>query len=122
MLDTQKRQMIQDFAQNIKQSGLSMEQYFQFTGLTAEKLMEQVEPNAKKRIESRLVLEGVVKAENIEASEEDFNKELERMAENYHMELDKIKEMLDDNAKKQIMEDLAIKKAVEFVVENAKEA
>ena len=122
MLDTQKRQMIQDFAQNIQQSGLSMEQYFQFTGLTAEKLMEQVEPNAKKRIESRLVLEGVVKAENIEASEEDFNKELERMAENYHMELDKIKEMMDDNSKKQIMEDLAIQKAVEFVVENAKEA
>lgn len=122
MLDTQKRQMIQDFAQNIQQNGLSMEQYFQFTGLTAEKLMEQVEPNAKRRIESRLVLEGVVKAEKIEASEEDFENELKRMAESYNMELDKIKEMVDDKAKKQVMEDLAIQKAVDFVVSNAKEA
>lgn len=124
MLETQKRQMIQDFAQNIQQNGLSMEQYFQFTGLTAEKLMEQVEPNAKKRIESRLVLENVVKAENIEATEEDFNKELERMAEQYHMELDKVKELVGESeqSKKQIMEDLAIQKAVEFVVANAKEA
>ncbi len=122
MLETQKRQMIQDFAQNIQQQGLSMDQYMKFTGLTNEKLMEQVTPNAKKRIESRLVLEGVVKAENIVAGEEDFEKELERIAESYKMELDKVKEMVNDDAKKQIMEDLAIQKAVEFVVSNAKEA
>ncbi len=122
MLDTKKRQMIQDFAQNIQQNGLSMEQYFQFTGLTAEKLLEQVEPQAKKAIESRLVLEGVVKAENIAATEEDLQKELERIADAYKMEIDKVKEMIDDNARKQLMEDLAVTKAVEFVVSNAKEA
>ncbi|MBQ3890255.1 MAG: trigger factor, partial [Lachnospiraceae bacterium] len=122
MLETQKRQMVQDFAQNIQQNGLTMDQYFKFTGLTAEKLMEQVAPNAEKRIKSRLVLEGVAKAEKLEASEEDYAKELERMAEAYKMELDKIKEMIDDNSKKQIMDDLAIQKAVDFVVSNAKEA
>jgi len=122
MLDTKKRQMVQDFAQNLKQSGLNMEQYFQFTGLTAEKLLEQVEPQAVKSIKSRLVLENIVKAEKIEASEEDFEKELNRIAEAYKMEVDKVKEMIDDNAKKQILEDLAVQKAVEFVVSNAKEA
>ncbi|MBO4824727.1 MAG: trigger factor [Lachnospiraceae bacterium] len=122
MLDTKKRQMVQDFAQNLRQSGLNMEQYFQFTGLTAEKLLEQVEPQAVKSIKSRLVLENIVKAEKIEASEEDFEKELKRIAEAYKMEIDKVKEMIDDNAKKQILEDLAVQKAVEFVVSNAKEA
>ena len=122
MLDTKKRQMVQDFAQNLRQSGLNMEQYFQFTGLTAEKLLEQVEPQAVKSIKSRLVLENIVKAEKIEASEEDFEKELNRIAEAYKMEVDKVKEMIDDNAKKQILEDLAVQKAVEFVVSNAKEA
>ena len=122
MLDTKKRQMVQDFAQNLKQSGLNMEQYFKFTGLTAEKLLEQVEPQAVKSIKSRLVLENIVKAEKIEASEEDFENELKRIAEAYKMEIDKVKEMIDDNAKKQILEDLAVQKAVEFVVSNAKEA
>ena len=122
MLDTKKRQMVQDFAQNMRQQGLTLEQYFQFTGLTAEKMLEQVEPQAKKSIESRLVLENIIKAEKIEASEEDFENELKRIAEAYKMEIDKVKEMIDDNAKKQILEDLAVQKAVEFVVSNAKEA
>ena len=122
MLDTKKRQMVQDFAQNMRQQCLTLEQYFQFTGLTAEKMLEQVEPQAKKSIESRLVLENIVKAEKIEASEEDFENELKRIAEAYKMEVDKVKEMIDDNAKKQILEDLAVQKAVEFVVSNAKEA
>ena len=121
MLDTKKRQMVQDFAQNMRQQGLTMEQYFQFTGLTADKLLEQVEPQAKKSIESRLVLENIVKAEKIEASEEDFENELKRIADAYKMEIGKVKDMIDDNAKKQLLEDLAVQKAVEFVVSNAKE-
>jgi len=121
MLETQKRQMIQDFAQNIQSQGISLEQYFQFTGLTPEALMAQVEPNAKKRIESRLVLEAVVKAEGITANDEELEKELARIAESYQMEIDKVKELLDEKAQKQIKEDLAIQKAVEFVVSNAKE-
>ena len=121
MIETQQRQMVQEFAQNIQMQGLSIDQYFQFTGLTAETLMEQVKPQAEKRIKSRLVLEAVVKAENIVATEEDFDKEVERMAEMYQMEADKVKETIGEEGKKQIMEDLAVSKAVELVVNEAKE-
>ena len=121
MIETQQRQMIQEFAQNIQMQGLSIEQYFQFTGLTAETMMEQVKPQAEKRIKSRLVLEAIVKAENIEATEEDFDKEVARMAEMYQMEADKVKETVGEEGKKQIMTDLAVSKAVELVVNEAKE-
>ncbi|MBO4988129.1 MAG: trigger factor [Lachnospiraceae bacterium] len=121
MVETTQRQMIQEFAQNIQMQGLSMEQYFQFTGLTAETMMEQVKPQAEKRIKSRLVLEAVVKAENIVATEEDFDNEIARMAEMYKMEADKVKESIGEEGKKQFMEDLAVSKAVEFVVNEAKE-
>lgn len=123
MVETQQRQMLDDFAQRIQMQGLSMEQYMQFTGLTPQAMLEQVKPQALRRIQSRLVLEAVVAAENITASEEDYQKEAERMAEVYQMEVDKIKETLEENAsaKEQLMKDLAITKAVEFVVENAKE-
>ncbi len=121
MVETTQRQMIQEFAQNIQMQGLSMEQYFQFTGLTAEAMMDQVKPQAEKRIKSRLVLEAVVKAENIVATEEDFDNEIAKMAEMYKMEADKVKESIGEEGKKQLMEDLAVSKAVEFVVNEAKE-
>ena len=121
MVETTQRQMIQEFAQNIQMQGLSMEQYFQFTGLTVETMMEQVKPQAEKRIKSRLVLEAVVKAENIVATEEDFDNEIAKMAEMYKMEADKVKESIGEEGKKQLMEDLAVSKAVEFVVNEAKE-
>jgi len=122
MLETQQRQMVEDFAQRIQSQGLSIEQYMQFTGLTPATLIEQMKPQALKRIQSRLVLEAVVKAENMVASEEDFEDEVKTMAEVYQMETDKVKELLGENGKKQVMEDICIKKAVDFVVENAKEA
>lgn len=122
MLDTQKRQLAEEFAQRIRSQGLSFEQYMQFTGMTAETFMEQVEPQAKQRIESRLVLEAVAKAEGLEATEDDYNKEIEKMAENYKMEKDKVIEMIGEEGKKQIMEDIAVSKAVDFVVDNAKES
>ena len=121
MIETQQRQMVDDFAQRLQSQGLSMEQYFQFTGLTTAKMMEQVKPNAESKIKSRLVLEAVVKAENLVATEEDFDAEVAKMAEAYQMEADKVKEMLGEAGKTQIMEDLAVAKAVDFVVDNAKE-
>ncbi len=121
MIETQQRQMVDDFAQRLQSQGLSMEQYFQFTGLTTAKMMEQVRPNAESKIKSRLVLEAVVKAENLVATEEDFDAEVAKMAESYQMEADKVKEMLGEAGKTQIMEDLAVAKAVDFVVDNAKE-
>ena len=91
----------------------------QYTGVTVEQLLEQVKPQALKRIQSRLVLEAVVKAENITVSEEDFDAEAAKMAETYKMEADKVKELLGEEGKKQVMEDLAVSKAAEFVAENA---
>lgn len=121
MIATQQRQMVDEFAQRIQMQGLSIDQYFQFTGTTYDKMIEQVKPQAEKRIKSRLVLEAIVKAEKIEASEEDFEEELKVMAEAYQMEVDKVKEMLPEKSMAQIKEDIAVRKAAEFAVEKAKE-
>ena len=99
MIDTQVNQMAQDFAQRIQQQGLSMEQYFQFTGMTAEKMMEELRPQAVKRIETRLVLEAIAKAENIEITDEKIDEELAKMAEAYKMEVEKLKEFMGEMRK-----------------------
>ncbi len=121
MVETQQRQIVDEFAQRLQMQGLSMEQYFQFTGLSYQHMMEQVKPQAERKIKSRLVLEAVVAAENIAATEEDYEEEIKRMAEGYRMEADTIKELMGEQGKKQIMEDLAVRKAAEFVVNEAKE-
>lgn len=121
MIDTQVRQMVDDFARRIQAQGLSIEQYFQFTGMDPQAFLEQMKPQALKRIQSRLVLEAVVAAEKIEASEADIEEEMKKMAEAYNMELDKVKELIGDEQKKQLAEDIAVQKAAEFVVENATE-
>ena len=121
MIETQQRQMVDDFAQRLQMQGLSLDQYFQFTGLTASAMMDQVKPQAENRIKSSLVLEAIVKAEGIVATEEDFTAEVAKMAEQYKMEVTAIEEMIGEAGKKQIMNDLAIAKAVEFVVANAVE-
>lgn len=121
MIDTQVRQMVDDFARRIQAQGLSIEQYFQFTGMEPQAFLEQMKPQALKRIQSRLVLEAVVAAENITASDEDIEEELQKMADAYQMELDKVKELIGDEQKKQLAEDIAVQKAADFVVENAVE-
>ena len=121
MIETQQRQMIDEFAQRIQMQGLTLEQYFQFTGASYVQMIEQVKPQAEKRIQSRLVLEAVAAAEKIEATEEDYEEELKSMAEAYQMEVDKVKELLPEKSVQQIKEDIAVKKAAEFVVDNAKE-
>ena len=120
MVETEQRRIIEEFSQRMRMQGLTMEQYMQFTGMTPQALMEQTKPQALKRIQSRLVLEAVAKAENLKASEEDYAAEIKDMSEKYQMEEDKIKEMLGEKGKKQVEEDLAIRKAVDFLVENAK--
>ena len=121
MVATQQRQMVEEFAQRLAMQGLSMEQYSQFTGMTASAMMEQVKPQAEKRIKSRLVLEAVVAAENIEVSDAEYEEELAKMAEMYKMEVEQIKEIMDDERAVEMKKDIAIQKAVEFVVANAKE-
>lgn len=121
MVETQQRQLLQDYAQRLQYQGLSLEQYMQFTGATQETLLEQMKPQAIKRIQSRLVLEAVVAAEGIEASEEEFEEEVKTMAEVYQEEPERAKELLGEAGKKQVMQDICVKKAVEFLVENAEE-
>ncbi len=121
MLDTQQRQMIQEYAQRLQYQGISFEQYLQFTGMTHEMLMDQVKPQALRRIQSRLVLEAVVAAENITATEEEIEEELKKMAEAYRVENDKVEEMLGKDGRKQIADDICVRKAADFVVENAAE-
>lgn len=121
MVDAQTRQMTQEFAQRLSSQGLSIDQYMQFTGLTPQKMLEELKPQALKRIQSRLVLEAVVAAENIETTEEELDKEIENMASMYQMEVDKLKEVIGEEEKKQISLDLAVQKAVEIVTEAAVE-
>ena len=121
MLDTQCENMINEFAQRIAQSGLSMEQYMQFSGLTLDKLKEQVRPEAETRIKSSLVLEQIAKDENIEVSEDEINAEIEKMAAAYGMEADKLKEYMGDSEKESIARDLKVTKAVDLIMENVKE-
>lgn len=121
MVDTQTRSMVDDFANRMAQQGLGMEQYLQFTGSTIEQMMEQMKPDALKRIQSGLVLESIAEAEHIEVSDEDVEAEIENMAGMYGMEADKLKEIIGDNEKENMKKDLAIQKAVDLVVEKAEE-
>ena len=108
-------------AKSIAQSGLSMEQYMQFSGMTADGLKEQVRPEALTRIQSSLVLEQIAKEENIEVSDDEINAEVEKMAAQYGMEADKLKEYLGDAEKESIKRDLSVTKAVDLIMENVKE-
>ena len=123
MIDTNVKNMVNDYARRLQSQGLSLEQYFMFTGLDMDKFREQMRPGAIKRIESRLILEAIVKAENFEVTDDEYEKELERIAEESKMEVDKLKEYIGDDeyGKNQIIEDLKIQKAIDLIVENAKE-
>ncbi len=121
MIELQTKQMADDFARRIMQQGLTVEQYYQFTGMTEEKMMEEMKPQAEKRIKTRLVLEAIVAAENIEVSEERLEEELKKMAESYQMEVDKLKEFMGENEKKQMKEDIAVQEAVTLIAEAAVE-
>lgn len=121
MVETQKEQMLDEFAQQISYQGLSIEQYFQFTGMTKEKFLETATPEAERRIKSRLVLEAIAKAEDIQVSEEELNEELKKMAEMYQMDLEQLTGLVGDSEKDAIKQDIAVQKAVDLVAEAAVE-
>ncbi len=121
MIQNQIDQMLDDFARRMQSQGLSLEQYFQFTGLTVEKLMEEMKPQALKRIQSRLVLEKVAELEDIQPTEEEIEEEITKMAEMYKLEADKLKEMIGEYEMEQMKKDMSVQKAVTFVAEAAKE-
>ena len=121
MVDTQARQMLDEFAQRMQQQGLTLDQYMQFTGMTADKMMDELRPQAEKRIKTRLVLEAIAKAENIEITDEKLDEEIAKMAEAYQMEADKLKSFMGDKEKEQMKQDMAVQEAITFVVDNAVE-
>lgn len=121
MIKLQVNNMVNEFAQRLQMQGLSIDQYIQYMGSNHQQFMESLKPEAVTRIKNSLVLEAVVKAENITATEDDFEEEVKRMADMYKMEVDKVKEILGDNEKDQIMSDLAIQKAAELIASKAVE-
>lgn len=121
MIDTQAEQMVENYAMNLQSQGLSFDQYIKYTGMTYERMLDQMKDSAKSNIESRLVLEAVAKAENIEASEEEIEKELKDTAARYRMEVDKLKDMLTDDDMDSMKKDIVIRKAADVLVDNAKE-
>lgn len=120
MIDSQVNNMINDYARRMQSQGLALDQYMKFTGMTIDTLKEQMRPQAVKRIQTRLVLEAIVKAENITASDEAVEKEIKAMAQSYQMEEDKVKEVLGEHGIQQMKEDLAVQEAVDFLVAEAK--
>ena len=121
MIDTQVNSMINEFAQRMASQGLTLDQYMQFSGVTMDKLKEQVRPEAITRIQSSHVLEQNAKEENIEISDDEVNAEIEKMAKTYGMEADKLKEYIGEEEKESMKRDLAIQKAVELIMDNIKE-
>ena len=120
MIETQCQQMVEEFAQNIAMQGISFEQYLQFTGGSVDQLTEQVKPQAEARIQSSLVLEAIVAAENIEATDEEYDEEVKKMAEKYQMEAEKVNDFLSEDDKKNIKADICARKAAKLAVEAAK--
>lgn len=119
MLETQVQNMINDYARRMQNQGMPMEQYMQYTGMTLESLQEQTRPQAEKSIRTRLVLEAVVKAEDIQISDEAVEEELQKMADSYKMEVEKVKEFMGERELKQMREDLAVQEAIDFLVAEA---
>ena len=119
MIENQIQSMMEDFANRISQSGLSMEQYMQFSGTSVEQMTEQMKPEALKRIQSTLVLEEIAKKEGIEVSEEDVDAELEKMAGMYGMKAEQLKEYMGDSERESMEMEISIQKAIELIMEHA---
>ena len=120
MIDAEAQSMLNDTARRMQSQGLAFDQYLKYTGMTVEKLKEQMAPQAERRIRTRLVLEAVVKAENIEASDEALEQEIQKMADSYKMEVEQVKGYLGEAGVKEMKEDLAVQMAVDFLVSEAK--
>ena len=121
MLATTQREMLDEFAQRLQYQGMNIEQYFKYTGSNAEMMMDQIKPQAEQKIKTQLVLEAIVKAENIEVTEDDVNAEIKKVADSYHMEEDKVRDALIGDREDLFKKDIAKQKALDFVRDNVKE-
>ena len=121
MIDEQAARMADDYANRLQLQGLTLDQYFMFTGLNMDKFMEQMRPNAIKRIETSLVLEKVIEEENFTVTDEEYEEEVKRMADEYKMSIESFREMLDENSRGPIEEDIKLKKAIDLIIDSAVE-
>ena len=121
MLATTQREMLEEFAQRLRYQGMNIDQYFKYTGMNADMMLQQIKPQAEKKIQTQLVLEAVAKAENLTVTEDDINAEIKEIAENYHMEEDKVRETFVGEREDLFKKDIEMKKALDFIRENAKE-
>ena len=122
MVEYQTQQMLEDFGRRMESQGLSLEQYFQFTGMTEDQYKEQMKPRALQNIQSRLVLEAVAEAEKLEATEEDLDAEYAKMADQDKLDVDKRKEIFGEYQKEELKKDIVIQKAADLVTDAAVEA
>ena len=120
MIKSEAKNSVNEFAQRLQQQGLSIEQYMQYTGQTEDDLINAQKEVAEKNIKGRLVLEAIAKAENIEATDDDVTEELQKMADQYKMELEKIRSWMGDEQIAQMKEDLATKKALDILYNESK--
>ena len=120
MVDTEARGIVDEYAQRLRSQGLNLADYMKYTGQTMDKLLEQVTPDAEKRIKTRLVLEKVAEAENIQVSDEDYNSQIEKMAADYNTDAEKFKKFIDESQETQIKEDMKVQKAIDLLVDQAK--
>jgi len=120
MLATEQRQMADQYMQRLQAQGISMDMYTKYTGVTREGMIEQYKAQAEEKIKSRLCMEAVAEAEKMEVTEEDFEQECSAMATVYQLEIEKVKEMLGEEGKKNVMKDILVQKALDFVTDNAK--
>ncbi len=121
MVASQAEQMYEDFARRLQSQGIPIDMYLQYQGSTEAKFKEDIKPQALKQIQERLVLEAVAEKADIKISDEDFDAEVKKIADQYKMDVDKLKESMSDYEKDQLKKDMAVQKAVELVTDSAKE-
>lgn len=119
MILSTAEEMMADFAQRLRQQGLEMDQYLQFTNQTRDKLVEQLKEQGEKRIRTRLTLEAVVAAENIKATDEEMDAKLSELAEQYKMDKEELSKMIPEREKEALNLDIAVQKAIDFIIDNA---
>lgn len=121
MVEDQAQNLADEFAQRIQSQGMNMQQYLQITGMNEQMLADQMKPQALERIRNSLLLEAVAKAENIEISDERLDEEIGKMAESYRMEKEKLYDLMGEESRNQMKQDLAVQEAVKIIADNAVE-
>lgn len=120
MVDNQVEKMLEDYAYRLKSQGIDMKMYLQYTQMTEDQLKEQMKPSAKQQVLGSLVLKKIAELEKLEATDEDIEKEFDKIAETYKMEKDKIRELMGANIDA-MKQDIVTNKALDVLAENAKQ-